>query len=131
MHPPRAPHAAICREFPLGRRRAADGVRARAGESGVVLLFWRRRPCCADGAGGYGEVRCAGGDGKRGQDERAAEGGVGGCGVGGDGEGVEEAEGVSWVEGEDEKVGAMHFMADRESEEPVSMVRDGPGRTFR
>ena len=50
--------------------------------------------------------------------------------MGGDGEGVEEAEGVSWVEGEDEEVDAMHFMADRESEELVSMARNGPGTTF-
>ena len=48
--------------------------------------------------------------------------------MGGDGEGVEEAEGVSWVEGEGEEVGALCFVADREREGIVRMGRGVPGR---
>lgn len=116
MQPPRATNSTFSREFPLGGRRAADGVRARAGESGVVLLLWGRGACCADGAGSYGAVCCGGGGGEGGEDECAGEGGVGGCGVGGDGEGVEETEGVSGVEGEDQEVGAFYLVADEDGE---------------
>ena len=80
----------------------------------MVLLLWRGRAHCADGAGSYGAVCCGGGGGggEGGEDECAGEGGVGGCRVGGDGEGVEETEGVSGVEGEDEEVGAFYLVAD-------------------
>ena len=47
--------------------------------------------------------------------------------MGGDGKGIEEAEGVSWVEGEDEEVGALQSLADDEREELVRMARTGPG----
>ena len=61
---------------------------------------------------------------------RAAEEGVGGGGVGRDGESSSEAEGVSWIEGKSEEVGAFCLVADGcgEWDEVLKIMKDVFGR---